>query len=176
KKAYGQNVTINFEQIANVIGVFERTLVTPSPFDDFLNGDDNALNEKQKKGLKLFLDKGCTACHNGIAVGGTMQPFQVAEKYKFISLGGFTGDKDGMVKTPTLRNVEETAPYFHNGAIWSLAEAVKEMGSVQLGITISDVEAKSIADFLTSLTGRKPQIIYPVLPPSTDKTPRPSAD
>ncbi|MDR1285890.1 MAG: cytochrome-c peroxidase [Campylobacteraceae bacterium] len=176
KKAYGKNVKINFETIASVIGVFERTLVTPSPYDDFLNGKLNALSEKEQAGLDLFMEKGCTACHNGIALGGTMQPFQVAEKYKFISLGNFVGDKDGMVKTPTLRNIAETAPYFHNGGIWNLKDAVKEMGSVQLGIDISDEEADSIVDFLNSLTGKKPVITYPILPASTDKTPKPSAD
>ncbi|MDR1976449.1 MAG: cytochrome-c peroxidase [Campylobacteraceae bacterium] len=176
KKAYGKNVKITFERIASVIGVFERTLVTPAPYDDFLNGNENALSAKQKEGLDLFMEKGCTACHNGIALGGTMQPFQVASQYKFISLGDFTGDEDGMVKTPTLRNIAESAPYFHNGGIWDLEEAIKEMGSVQLGIDISDKEAKSIALFLDSLTGRKPQIVYPVLPASTKKTPRPSAD
>jgi cytochrome c peroxidase len=176
KKAYGKDVKITFERIASVIGVFERTLVTPAPYDDFLNGNVNALNAKEKAGFDLFMEKGCIACHNGIALGGTMQPFQVAAQYKFITLGGFAGNKDGMVKTPTLRNIEETAPYFHNGAIWSLKDAVKEMGSVQLGIEISDNEANSIVDFLKSLTGKKPVITYPILPPSTDKTPRPTDD
>ncbi|MDR1007121.1 MAG: cytochrome-c peroxidase [Campylobacteraceae bacterium] len=176
KKAYGANVKITFEKIASVIGVFERTLITPSPYDDFLNGNENALNSKEKAGLDLFMEKGCTACHNGIALGGTMQPFQVASQYKFASLGDFSGDENGMVKTPTLRNIAETAPYFHNGGIWELEEAIQEMGSIQLGIDISDKEAKSIAVFLGSLTGKKSQIIYPVLPPSTKNTPKPSAD
>jgi cytochrome c peroxidase len=176
QKAYGKNVKITFEQIASVIGVFERTLVTPARYDSFLFGKTDALSKDEQKGLDLFIEKGCTACHNGIALGGTMQPFQVAEKYKFIALGGFSGDKDGMVKTPTLRNIAETAPYFHNGGIWSLKDAVKEMGSVQLGINISDKEAESIVAFLKSLTGKKPTITYPILPPSTDKTPKPSAD
>lgn len=176
KKAYGDKADISFERIASVIGVFERTLVTPAPYDDFLNGDTKALNDGQRKGFDLFLEKGCVTCHSGIALGGTMQPFQVVEKYKFVELGGFEGDADGMVKTPTLRNIVETGPYFHNGAIWSLKEAVKEMGSVQLGIEISDDEAVSIVDFLGSLTGRKPVIVYPMLPPSNENTPRPSAD
>ena len=79
-------------------------------------------------------------------------------------------------KTPSLRNITETAPYFHNGQIWSLAEAVKEMGSVQLGIEISDKEASKIVTFLKSLTGEKPAIVYPQLPESNDKTPKPSFD
>ncbi|MDR0408586.1 MAG: cytochrome-c peroxidase [Campylobacteraceae bacterium] len=176
KRAYGKDVKITFERIASVIGVFERTLVTPSPYDDFLHGKTNALSKKEQVGLDLFMEKGCTACHNGIALGGTMQPFQVVEKYKFISLGNFAGDKDGMVKTPTLRNISETAPYFHNGGIWNLKDAVKEMGSIQLGINITDKEAESIVDFLNSLTGKKPVITYPMLPASTNKTPKPLSD
>ncbi|MDR2100021.1 MAG: cytochrome-c peroxidase [Campylobacteraceae bacterium] len=173
KKAYGKDTKITFEKIASAIGVFERTLVTPSPYDDFLNGDEKALNKKQKEGFEVFLEKGCTKCHYGIALGGTMQQFQVAAKYKFIELGDFRGDKYGMVKTPTLRNIAETAPYFHNGQIWSLQDAVKEMASIQLGIKISDKEAKQIMDFMHSLTGRKPVLTYPILPPSTAKTPKP---
>ena len=132
------------------------------------------LFRSEKAGLKLFIDKGCTACHNGIAMGGTMQPFQVAKEYKFAQLGGFKGDANGMVKAPTLRNITETAPYFHNGAIWNLTDAIKEMGSVQLGITISDKEAKSIATFLKSVEGEKPVIVYPVLPASTATTEKPT--
>ncbi len=176
KVAYGDNVKVDFGKITSTIAIFEKTLITPSRFDQFLNGNDDALTKEEKKGLNTFIDKGCTACHAGIALGGSLQPFQVAAQYKFIKIGGFTGNKDGMVKTPTLRNIVETAPYFHNGAIWSLEEAVKEMGSVQLGISISDKEAKEIVTFLNSLTGTKPTIVYPVLPASTNKTPKPSFD
>ena len=84
------------------------------------------------------------------------------------------GDANGMVKTPTLRNITETAPYFHNGQIWSLNEAVKEMGSVQLGINISDEDSAKIVTFLKSLKGDKPQIIYPQLPESTMETEKPT--
>ncbi|QKF81526.1 cytochrome-c peroxidase [Halarcobacter ebronensis] len=173
KKVYGDDVKVTFELITETIAVFERTLITPSRFDAFLNGNMSALTDKEKEGLNLFVDKGCASCHNDIGLGGTMQPFQVAAKYKFASLGDFKGDKNGMVKTPTLRNIEETAPYFHNGGIWSLSDAVKEMGSVQLGIKISDAEASKITTFLKSLTGKKPEITYPILPVSTDKTPKP---
>ncbi len=173
KNAYGSDVKIDFKLIADTIAVFERTLITPSRYDDFLNGDLSALTDAEKKGLGLFLDKGCASCHNDIGLGGTMQPFGVAAKYKFASLGDFTGDKNGMVKTPTLRNIEETAPYFHNGGIWKLSDAVKEMGSVQLGLNISDKDAADIVVFLKSLTGNKPDISYPILPTITDKTPKP---
>ena len=170
KKIYG---SVTFDNIADAIANFERTLLTPSRFDKFLEGDGNALTKAEQAGLKTFIDKGCAACHNGVNLGGSMQAFEVAGKYKFAKLGGFKGDKNGMVKTPTLRNVEETAPYFHNGAIWSLQDAIKEMGSTQLGITISDDEAKSMEVFLRSLTGKKPAITYPQLPVSTEKTPKP---
>ena len=173
KTAYGKDVKIDFETITATIGIFERTLVTPAPYDDFMNGKSDALNEAQKKGLHTFIDKGCASCHNGVALGGTMQPFEIAAKYKFANLGDFKGDDKGMVKTPTLRNITETAPYYHNGGIWSLAEAVKEMGSTQLGIAISDDEASEIVDFLGALKGRKPEITYPQLPESTDTTPKP---
>ncbi len=154
KKAYGKDVKVDFDKITAAIATFEKTLVTPSRFDKFLS----------------------TACHTGIALGGTMQPFQVANKYKFITVGDFKGDENGMVKTPTLRNITETAPYFHNGQIWSLADAVKEMGSVQLGINISDDDAAKIVTFLKALKGTKPAITYPQLPESTDSTPKPSFD
>ncbi|MDR1007410.1 MAG: cytochrome-c peroxidase [Campylobacteraceae bacterium] len=173
KKAYGNDINITFEKIAGVIGVFERTLVTPSAYDDFLNGNEKALNKIQKEGFELFLEKGCTKCHYGIALGGTVQPFQVAAKYKFIEIGNFKGNENGMVKTPTLRNVAETYPYFHNGQVWSLKQAIVDMGSIQLGIKISNKEADSMVEFMQVLTGRKPAIIYPMLPRSTDKTPKP---
>lgn len=173
KAAYSNDTEITFKLIADTIAVFERTLVTPSRYDDFLNGHTSSLSSEEQEGLNLFIDKGCTACHNDIGVGGTMQAFQVASKYKFATLGDFQGDKDGMVKTPTLRNIEETAPYFHNGAIWTLAEAIKEMGSTQLGIEISDSEAAKIEIFLKTMTGRKPDISYPQLPVITKDTPKP---
>lgn len=172
KKIYGKS-GVSFDNIADAIANFERTLITPSRFDDFLNGDEKALSKAEQAGLKLFIDKGCVSCHNGVNLGGSMQAFEVAAKYKFASLGDFKGDANGMVKTPTLRNIAQTAPYFHNGAIWSLQEAIKEMGSTQLGISISNKEAKSIETFLQSLTGQKPEITYPQFPNSTQKTPKP---
>lgn len=176
KNAYGSDVTIDFKIIADTIALFERILITPSPYDSFLNGQVNALNTEEKEGLKLFLDKGCASCHNGIALGGTMQAFEITAKYKFASVGDFKGDANGMVKTPTLRNIEETAPYFHNGQLWTLRDAVQEMGSTQLGIKINDTEADKITVFLKSLTGIKPIITYPQLPASTATTPKPSAN
>jgi cytochrome c peroxidase len=176
KKAYGDKVKVDFETITVTIGIFERTLVTPARYDDYLNGKEDAMSAEEKEGLKVFLAKGCANCHTGVALGGTMQPFGLAAKYKFADVGDFKGDAKGMVKTPTLRNIIETAPYFHNGAIWNLADAVKEMGSVQLGIKISDEEAAKIVTFFGALEGRKPKVAYPQLPPSTLTTPQPAFD
>jgi len=172
QKAYGKDVKITFEKVTDTIAEYEKTLITPSKFDKFMDGDLKALNKEEKKGLKLFVDKGCTACHNDVGIGGTMQPFQVHAKYSYAK-GDFVGNKDGMVKTPTLRNIEETAPYFHNGNVWSLKDTIKEMGSTQLGVAITDKEASEIETFLKSLTGKKPDISYPQLPVITDKTPLP---
>lgn len=174
KKAF--NSDISFDLVTTAIGIFERTLVTPSRFDKFLEGDANALNADEKKGLKTFIDKGCASCHNGVNLGGTLQPFEVAGKYEFANVGDFKGDANGLVKAPTLRNVELTAPYFHNGAVWSLNDAVKMMGSVQLGIEINDKEAQSIVKFLGSLSGKMPKVEYPEFPASTDKTSKPQLD
>ncbi len=171
KKVYGDDVKIDFALITETIAVFERTLITPSRFDAFLNGNMNALNSKEKEGLEVFINEGCASCHNDIGLGGTMMPFN-AKKYN-LNIGGFTGTKDGMIKTPTLRNIEETAPYFHNGNVWSLAQAVKLMGDIQLDKKISNEDNKKIVTFLKSLTGKKPNISYPQLPVITEKTPKP---
>lgn len=171
KKTYGDKVKIDFALITETIAVFERTLITPSRYDDFLNGDNDALTSAEKEGLKVFIDQGCASCHNDIGLGGTMMPFD-AKKYD-LNVGGFTGTKDGMVKTPTLRNIEETAPYFHNGNVWTLKQAVELMGDIQLNKKISKNDTKKIVTFLKSLTGTKPDISYPQLPVITEKTPKP---
>jgi cytochrome c peroxidase len=177
KGAYGKDVKVSFEKVTDTIGIFERTLVTPSRFDEFLNGDEKALSEAEKKGLKTFIDKGCATCHNGIALGGNMMPFNF-KKYEFAKVGDFTGNKAGMVKVPTLRNVLETAPYFHNGQYWKIEDAIKEMARIQLELfgikkSVNDEEAASIATFFKALTGKKPEIEYPQLPNRTLSTPKP---
>ncbi|MFA5455735.1 MAG: cytochrome-c peroxidase [Sulfurimonas sp.] len=173
KKAYGKDVEITFEKVADTIATFERTLVTPSAYDNFLNGKEKALTKAQQDGLKTFIDKGCTTCHSGIALGGEMNAFNVTGTYKFQDVGDFKGDKNGMVKVPTLRNITQTAPYFHNGQIWELKDAIKEMGRIQLGADISDKEAASIEEFLKALEGKKDPITIPQLPKSTAATPKP---
>ncbi len=173
KKAYGKDVKITFEKVTDTIATFERTLVTPSAFDDFLNGNDKAMSAAQKEGLKTFIDKGCATCHNDIALGGSMNMFGITGEYKYQDVGGFKGDANGMVKVPTLRNITQTAPYFHNGQFWNLKDAIVEMGRIQLGTDISDKEAASIEAFFTALDGRKDPIILPQLPRATTKTPEP---
>ncbi len=175
KDAFGDN-NITFKKIADAIGAFERTLVTPSKFDKFLAGDEKALSADEQEGLKTFIAKGCTACHTGVGIGGGMQKFPLVKAYKYADVGDFKGDKNGMVKTPTLRNIARTAPYFHNGAVWSLEEAVKIMGETQLGMELNDKDTKSIVTFLKALDGEMPTITYPKLPAVTATTPKPEAN
>lgn len=174
QKAYGKGAKIDLKLIADTIALYEFTLTTPSRFDTFLQGNEKALSKSEKEGLNLFIDKGCTSCHSGINLGGNMQAFGVAGKYKYEKIGNFKGDKDGLVKTPTLRNIMQTAPYFHNGQYWDIKDAIKEMGRIQLGDDINDKEAEAIAEFFKALDGKMPQVIYPVLPPSNAKTPKPT--
>ncbi len=170
--AYGDN-NITFKRIADTIGSFERTLTTPAAIDAFLEGDEKALSQAQKEGLQTFINKGCVSCHTGVGIGGGMQPFPVAKPYKYAHIGDFKGDQNGMVKVPTLRNVLKTAPYFHNGAVWDVKEAIKIMGETQLGIDLSEKEIDSIATFFTALNGKMPTLTYPELPAVTGKTPKP---
>ena len=175
KRAYAKDKNpVTFDNVAKAIAAFERTLVTPSRFDAFMNGNGNALTKGEKAGLKIFVDKGCATCHGGMGFGGgSLQPFPVVGKYKYDHLGDFKGNKNGLVKVPLLRNITNTAPYFHNGAVWTLEEAVKLMGELQLGMELSNEEINKIVDFLKALEGVRPEISYPVLPASTAHTPKP---
>ena len=166
------------------IAVFETTLITPNaPFDRFLEGDANALSPIQKEGLVLFIDRGCANCHNGINVGGGMYaPFGVVEKPGADILppadkGRFvvtkTASDEYVFKVPTLRNITLTAPYFHSGQAWDLAQAVAVMGTSQLGTQLNNEEVQKIVAFLAGLTGDQLKVTYPVLPPSVSSTPRP---
>ncbi len=173
QKAYAKDVKITFEKVTDTIAVFERTLVTPSAYDNFLNGKAQAMTKKEQEGLKTFIDKGCATCHNGIALGGNMNAFNVTGTYEFQNVGDFKGNAEGMVKVPSLRNITQTAPYFHNGQYWNLKDAIKEMGRIQLGVAITDKEAASIETFFGALEGKKPAITFPMLPASTATTPKP---
>ena len=173
KNAYGKDVKVSFAKVADTIGLYERTLVTPSVYDDYLNGDENAMTPEQKEGLKTFIQVGCATCHTGIALGGNMNAFNITATYKHQNIGDFKGDANGMVKVPTLRNITQTAPYYHNGKIWSLKEAINEMARVQLGSKLSEKEVNSIEEFFKALDGRKAPVTYPMLPASTSTTPKP---
>lgn len=173
KKAYGKDVKITFAKVADTIATFERTLVTPAPYDAYLAGDENALTKKQKEGLNTFIDLGCASCHTGVALGQSMNMLNVVDTYKYQNVGDFKGDANGMVKVATLRNITQTAPYFHNGQIWTLKEAIVEMGRIQLGVAVTDAQASSIEAFFGALEGEKPDITLPILPASTATTPKP---
>ncbi|GIU36820.1 cytochrome-c peroxidase [Shewanella schlegeliana] len=172
---------VSIDMITDAIAEFEKTLVTPNaPFDLYLQGDKDAITDQAKAGYQLFKDKGCVSCHNGPAVGGTMymkmglvKPFHTnnpAEGRKGVT--GKEADKF-VFKVPTLRNIELTYPYFHDGSVWELEEAVNTMADIQLGQKLSDNEVKEMVAFLNSLTGEQPQIVLPILPPSNKNTPRP---
>ena len=173
QNAYGKDVKISFTKVTDTIGLYERTLVTPSVYDDYLNGKENAMTPAQKEGLNTFIQVGCASCHTGIALGGSMNAFNITGTYKYQKVGDFKGDANGMVKVPTLRNITQTAPYYHNGKVWSLKEAISEMARIQLGKKLSDKEVNSINEFMKALEGRKPTVIYPMLPSSTATTPKP---
>lgn len=171
---------ITIEQITRALAAFEETLVTPnSRFDKWLKGDEKAINDQELRGYLLFKNSGCVACHNGVAVGGnSFQKMGVMEPYvtdnESAGRAGVSGDDvDRMkFKVPTLRNVELTYPYFHDGAANTLSEAVETMGRLQLGRKFTKEEVKDIVAFLKTLTGEQPKFNLPILPPSSDETPR----
>ena len=180
KKVFGHD-KLTIDEVTSAIAAFEETLVTPnSRFDKWLKGDDKALSEKELAGYTLFKESGCVACHNGPAAGGTsFQRMGVVEPYKSSSpaegrsaVTGADADRFNF-KVPTLRNVELTYPYFHDGEAATLEQAVDTMGRLQLGRTYSRDEIGQIVAFLKTLTGELPQIAMPILPPSSNETPRP---
>jgi len=180
KKVYGTEA-ITLQEITDAMAEFEKTLVTPnSRFDKWLKGDDKALTATELEGFKLFYDSGCIACHNGPNLGGnSFQKLGVVEPYKSTSPAEGRAavtkkDEDRWYfKVPTLRNVELTYPYFHDGEAATLEDAVTLMGRLQLGRTFTDDELKKIVAFLYTLTGERPQMPLPLLPPSGPNTPRP---
>lgn len=178
--------SVTFDNMARAIEAFEATLITPnSAFDLFLKGDDSAMTEQQKKGLALFMDKGCTACHSGINLGGQAYfPFGLVEKPDSNILptedkGRFevtqTATDDYVFRAAPLRNIALGAPYFHSGQVWDLREAVSIMATSQLGSELTEKEVDDVTVFLESLTGEQPQIVHPILPRETAETPKPQS-
>ncbi len=186
-EVYGQtelyeDEKITIDQVTDAIAAFEETLTTPnSRFDFWLNGYDEYITESEKEGYDIFKDKGCISCHNGVGVGGnSYQKFGVAKPYDkdTHTLGRYNvtkEEKDKYVfKVPLLRNIELTSPYFHDASTYDLTEAVNTMSEYQLGISLSESETSKIVEFLRTLTGDQPSIIFPMLPPSTQTTPEPN--
>ena len=178
KKAFpGESSPVTVDNFARAVGAFERTLVTPSRFDSFLGGNLAALNEREKRGLKTYMDAGCIMCHAGPYVGGQMyekfgifEPYWKYTKSEPVDEGRYTVTKNEadkyVFKVPILRNVAKTAPYFHDGSVEKLEEAVWIMGKVQLNQDLTKVQVEEIVSFLKSLTGTIPEetLIVPMLP------------
>ncbi|MFZ4712316.1 MAG: cytochrome-c peroxidase [Bacteriovoracaceae bacterium] len=184
-KVFGKNNPMTIDNLARAIASFERTLVAyNSPYDKYLAGNKKALSAGAVKGLKLVEEIGCLACHAGSNFNGnnmvkmgegfyqkfpTFPDADIEKKYDISSdLGRFqvtkNEDDKNMWRVPTWRNVEITAPYFHNGKVKTLREAVRVMGKVQLDRVLKEDEITSIVAFLNSLTGELPKITQPKLP------------
>ena len=186
---------LTYANIANAIGAFERTLTTPDRFDDFLRGDATALSDKELGGLQVFINEGCVGCHAGPALGGdVMARFGIVEAYweatrEYITIdqptmpmdvGRFavTQNRDDLYvfKTPSLRNITRTYPYFHDGSVWNLRDATQIMARVQLGREIDEEDLDKLMAFYQTLEGEIPEhaLRLPVLPASTEHTSRPA--
>ncbi len=159
---------MTYDNLKKAIGAFERTLITTDKFDKYLAGDVSALNEQEKKGLNTFMSKGCTACHSGAAMGGDLlMKFGIHKDYTevidsvVVDDGLFAEtklDKDKFVfKSQSLRNVEKTWPYFHDGSVKDLKEAVQIMAITELGQEFSEEEIIDVVAFLKTLTANIPE-------------------
>jgi cytochrome c peroxidase len=164
----GEADPYTYQNLKNAIGVFERELITPSKFDKYQSGDVSALSSAEQKGLQTFIDQACITCHMGNLFGGAMyQKMGLFGNYAETigsdhdDLGRFTiteneNDKY-LFKVPSLRNIEKTAPYFHDGAVESLSESVKIMGKLQLNKDLTDEQVAEIVTFLKALSGEVPE-------------------
>tara|TARA_R110000868_G_scaffold154736_1_gene380899 strand:+ start:12647 stop:13648 length:1002 start_codon:yes stop_codon:yes gene_type:complete len=166
KKAFpSEKSPIKYRNIGIAIGAFERMLVTPSRFDDYLKGDIRALSSKERSGLSKFIEVGCVSCHNGSTVGGGMyQKLGAIEDYpqnEDLGLYNVTKNEDDkyFFKVPSLRNVEHTGPWLHDGSITDLNEMIKIMGRFQLGVELPAGDINEIRAFLSTLTGQVPEIV-----------------
>ena len=182
KKAFPDDKDpVTFDNMAKAIGAFERKLVAPSRWDKFLQGDQTALTDVEKAGFNKYMEAGCQACHAGPYVGaqmyqkiGVVKPWPDTSDEGRFKVTKQEGDKM-MFKVPSLRGIEKTGPYYHDGSVKVLDEAVSHMAEYQLGKQMTREEVASIVAWLKTLTGEVPAdyIKEPVLPPSTDKTPKP---
>ncbi len=178
----GDADAITYDNMAKAIGAFERTLVTPSRFDKYLGGDEAALSAEEKQGIEDFLAAGCTACHMGEHLGaamyqkwGLVKPVPDLKDVGRSAISKNEGEKF-FFKVPTLRNVEKTAPYLHDGSEPSLEGAIAKMGEFQLGRTLTEAQVASIALFMKALTGELPpaeHLAEPPALPGSKTTPKP---
>ena len=175
---------VTFENMARAIEIFESTLITPnSRFDQFLEGNTEVFTEQEREGLNSFIRRGCVACHQGVNLGGHgYYPFGVVERPDALILPigdvgrfGVTDVESDLYafKSPTLRNIALTPPYFHSGVVWGLEDAVRIMGTAQLGAQLTDQEVSDITAFLHTLTGDQPQVTVPEMPALGPNTPLP---
>ena len=161
----GEEDPITFENITKAIASFERTLITPDDgLDRYLRGDEDALSDDAKRGMEIFVQIGCVACHNGPMLSiGTLMPFHHGDDPGRMTVTGDPAD-DHLFRVATLRTVSLTAPYFHDGSAATLEEAVHTMSSVQLNRQLTDEEVFYIVAFLESLVGEQPEVTIPQLP------------
>jgi cytochrome c peroxidase len=172
---------VTYDHFAQAVGAFERQLTTPSRFDQYLEGTETALSKEEQAGYDLFVTTGCTTCHSGALLGGHMyqkvglvKPWPNQKDQGRFEVTHKEFDKM-MFKVPSLRNIVQTGPYFHDGQTKELNVAVKMMAEYQLGRQLTNAQVDSIVSFLGSLSGQ-PKAEYlntPTLPKSTSKTPRP---
>ena len=175
---------ITYNNMALAIGAFERGLVTPSRWDAFIQGDKSALTDAEKSGFNTFAATGCQWCHYGSYVGGEVyQKLGVVKPWPNQTDQGryqlTKDDVDKMVfKVPSLRNIKKTGPYFHDGSVPTLDQAIRNMAVHQRGVTLTNAQVKSIEAWMDSLTGELPKsyIAPPDLPKSTSETPLPSGE
>jgi len=174
---------VTFDNAAVAIGAFERTLVTPSRFDEFLAGEQKALTPEEQKGLVVFVQTGCPTCHAGPYLGGQMyqkaglvKPWPSQKDQGRYEVTKADADRM-MFKVPGLRNVAKTGPYFHDGSVADLKPAIRMMAAHQLGRDLSDADVDAIAAFLAATTADLPKsmVAAPALPPSGPDTPKPEA-
>jgi cytochrome c peroxidase len=177
----GEEQPITLVHVADAIGAFERGLTTRSRWDEFIGGKQDALTAQEKRGLRVFLDVGCMACHTGPQVGasmyqrvGVIEPWPNQNDPGRVAVTNVPGDRM-IFKVPSLKNIAETGPYFHDGSTDSLEQAIRLMARHQVGVDLPDEDIVAIATWMKSLTGTidEKYVAMPELPPSTDRTPPP---